>query len=82
MFKDSFDFMRGKHRSHLKIVYTGVKVAVALNKKIPKKGFFVSAEGLEPSTNGLKGRCSAIELRARTSEAGFYHYTFGASIMF
>lgn len=24
----------------------------------------VSAEGLEPSTNGLKGRCSAIELRA------------------
>ncbi len=25
----------------------------------------VSAEGLEPSTNGLKGRCSAIELRAR-----------------
>jgi hypothetical protein len=24
----------------------------------------VSAEGVEPSTNGLKGRCSAIELRA------------------
>ena len=24
----------------------------------------VSAEGIEPSTNGLKGRCSAIELRA------------------
>jgi hypothetical protein len=26
--------------------------------------FFVSAEGIEPSTNGLKGRCSTIELRA------------------
>jgi hypothetical protein len=25
----------------------------------------VSAEGLEPSTNGLKGHCSAIELRAQ-----------------
>lgn len=25
----------------------------------------VSAEGIEPSTNGLKGRCSTIELRAR-----------------
>ena len=24
----------------------------------------MSAEGIEPSTNGLKGRCSAIELRA------------------
>ena len=24
----------------------------------------VSVEGLEPSTNGLKGRCSAIELHA------------------
>jgi hypothetical protein len=30
----------------------------------------VSAEGLEPSTNGLKGHCSAIELRARA--AGIY----------
>lgn len=25
----------------------------------------VSAEGLEPSANGLKGHCSTIELRAR-----------------
>ena len=25
----------------------------------------VSAAGLEPATNGLKGHCSAIELRAR-----------------
>jgi hypothetical protein len=25
----------------------------------------VSAKGLEPLTNGLKGHCSAIELRAR-----------------
>ena len=25
----------------------------------------VSAEGLEPSTNGLKGHCSTIELRAQ-----------------
>jgi hypothetical protein len=26
----------------------------------------MSASGLEPETNGLKGRCSTIELRART----------------
>lgn len=25
----------------------------------------MSASGLEPETNGLKGRCSTIELRAR-----------------
>lgn len=31
----------------------------------------VSAEGIEPSTNGLKGRCSAIELRARLANADF-----------
>jgi hypothetical protein len=30
----------------------------------------VSAERLELSTNSLKGYCSAIELRARISEAG------------
>ncbi len=30
----------------------------------------MSAEGIEPSTNGLKGRCSAIELRARVSSEG------------
>jgi hypothetical protein len=29
--------------------------------------YLVSARGLEPPTNGLKGHCSAIELRARTS---------------
>ena len=28
----------------------------------PKTRFQVSVEGLEPSTNGLKGHCSAIEL--------------------
>ena len=27
--------------------------------------FEVSAAGLEPATNGLKGHCSTIELRAR-----------------
>ena len=31
----------------------------------------MSAKGLEPLTNGLKGHCSAIELRARRDE--FYH---------
>ena len=31
-------------------------------------GNCVSAEGLEPSTNGLKGHCSAIELRAHCVE--------------
>lgn len=30
----------------------------------------MSAEGIEPSTNGLKGRCSAIELRARNRAKG------------
>ncbi len=30
----------------------------------------MSAEGIEPSTNGLKGRCSAIELRARDRAKG------------
>lgn len=45
-----------------------------------KSGFFVSAEGLEPSTNGLKGRCSAIELRAHNCEGGFYHHPRAASI--
>ena len=35
------------------------------NKKaLQKEDFFVSSGGLEPSTNGLKGHCSAIELRA------------------
>ena len=29
----------------------------------------VSAEGFEPSTNGLKGHCSAIELRAPAKKA-------------
>jgi hypothetical protein len=28
----------------------------------------MSAEGIEPSTNGLKGHCSAIELRARAKK--------------
>ena len=28
------------------------------------RGDFVSAKGLGPLTNGLKGRCSTIELRA------------------
>jgi hypothetical protein len=40
----------------------------------------VSAERLELSTNGLKGRCSAIELRARACEDGFYHHLPRASI--
>ena len=31
-------------------------------------GYFVSAERLELSTNGLKGHCSTIELRARGHE--------------
>jgi hypothetical protein len=41
-------------------------------QKILHRGglFFVSAERLELSTNSLKGYCSAIELRARISEAG------------
>ena len=38
-----------------------------------KKKIKVSAEGIEPSTNGLKGRCSAIELRAQLGTQRFYH---------
>ena len=35
------------------------------NEKPPLRRFWkVSAEGLEPATNGLKGHCSTIELRA------------------
>jgi len=30
---------------------------------------FMSAERFELSTNGLKGRCSAVELRARRKKA-------------
>jgi hypothetical protein len=33
--------------------------------------FLVSAEELESSTNGLKGHCSTIELRAQRD--AFYH---------
>ena len=37
-------------------------------KKIQFEWIFeVSAAGLEPATNGLKGHCSTIELRARLS---------------
>lgn len=34
-------------------------------QKTPLEGVSVSAERFELSTNGLKGRCSAVELRAR-----------------
>jgi hypothetical protein len=40
-----------------------------LSKNPPGEGGLgVSAERLELSTNGLKGHCSAIELRARSEE--------------
>ena len=39
-----------------------------LNQKIlPTGGFFMSVERLELSTNGLKGRCSTIELHTRSA---------------
>lgn len=34
-------------------------------KSRPRAARYVSAERFELSTNGLKGHCSAIELRAR-----------------
>lgn len=37
--------------------------------------FLVSASGLEPETNGLKGQCSTIELRTRVSTV----YSLGES---
>ena len=39
-------------------MYTGYK------NENPRIWGFVSVEGLEPSTNDLKGHCSAIELHA------------------
>ena len=37
---------------------------------VPDGPLLVSAKGLEPLTNGLKGHCSTIELRAhRTSDS-------------
>lgn len=59
-----------------------IKQTRNLNQKQPPKkvAVFVSAERLELSTNGLKGRCSAIELRAQTCEDGFYHYLYSTSI--
>jgi hypothetical protein len=38
-------------------------------RKVPLTNSFklkMSAKGLEPLTNGLKGHCSTIELRAQT----------------
>src|SRR5574339_861091 len=41
-------------------------VRSSFHEKTPVfQGFIVSAERFELSTNGLKGRCSAVELRAR-----------------
>ena len=34
-------------------------------KTLPKEDQVVSALGFEPRTNGLKGHCSAVELRAQ-----------------
>lgn len=43
-----------------------------LQADLPSYGeVYVSAGGFEPPTNGLKGHCSAVELRAR--ERRFYH---------
>jgi hypothetical protein len=40
-------------------------ITVPQSKNHPTGDFFVSAKGLEPLTNGLKGHCSTIELRAQ-----------------
>ena len=37
-----------------------------------KGGRLVGALGIEPRTNGLKGRCSTIELRTRTQQNVVY----------
>ncbi len=44
-------------------------------KNPPYGEFLVSAERFELSTNGLKGRCSAVELRAHhfQKRTAFYH---------
>ncbi len=49
----------------------------ALNKKVPHcdEGLRVSTERIELSTNGLKGRCSTIELRAHYLLGGLHSIT-------
>lgn len=46
-------------------------VNLSMKKTPEKQGFFVSAEGFEPSANGLKGHCSAVELRAHQKRTAF-----------
>ena len=48
------------------------------NEPLSYKDSFVSAAGIEPATNGLKGHCSAIELHARLRRE-FYHGAGGKS---
>ena len=54
----------------LEIVTEHHKVALVKKQKTPCGESLVSAKGLEPLTNGLKGHCSTIELRA-DSESDF-----------
>ena len=41
---------------------------IEIKKSIVTDAFFVSAKGLEPLTNGLKGHCSTIELRTQSEK--------------
>ena len=41
----------------------GLLVPSGIGKLLPVKEMLVGAVGVEPTTNGLKGRCSATELR-------------------
>jgi hypothetical protein len=42
---------------------------LATKKTRREASLAMSVEGIEPSTNGLKGHCSAIELHARTAKS-------------
>ena len=44
-----------------------------------KEEVLVGALGIEPRTNGLKGRCSTIELRTRTQQDVVYQTSHGCS---
>ncbi len=54
----------------LVILEKKVYVRMPIKQKTPSQESLVSAKGLEPLTNGLKGHCSTIELRAH-SEGDF-----------
>jgi hypothetical protein len=68
----------GMHATELCNLMAAIGCFKKFRKDLRSAGpFFVSAAGLEPATNGLKGHCSTIELRAQ--QFAFYHASSRAS---